>query len=293
MITEKRYCRICGKEIKSKRSNAVTCSRKCSIKNKDLSSLSSWRKKHPSTLQIARPYSIIPIMILIIGIFCLSLITSSSLGTVKQGDCISLYQQCDTCTYVNLTSVKYPNSTIDFLNVNMTKNDIDYNYSFCNTSILGDYSYTVKGDKDGAVSSETIYFTVTPTGSDFGTTQGITAIGILFGVLILAAIFLFIGIKMFENDSLIPIAFLFMVLSIILCIYSLHLSWVYSMNILQFGEISSTSEVIYIAFLWLIVAVGIISMILMAMSFLKEFGRMKQMKSFGEGWNPITKAYDY
>jgi len=102
---------------------------------------------------------------LILGIFLISLVSADgSLGTFRQSDCIELYQYCDDCTYVNLTTIQYPNGTIQIFNEEMTKNDIDYNYTFCSTLELGDYSYTVKGDKGGAVSTERLSFEVTPSG---------------------------------------------------------------------------------------------------------------------------------
>ena len=108
----------------------------------------------------------------------------SNLGTFKQNDCISLYQLCDNCTYVNITSITYPNSTLTSINEAMTKVGVDYNYTFC-TSVLGDYSYKVCGDKDGAFQCEVINFNLTPTGDNRG-------FGI-FLILIFASIIMFGG----------------------------------------------------------------------------------------------------
>jgi hypothetical protein len=88
----------------------------------------------------------------------------SNLGTVKMNSCIDLYQTCDDCSYVNLTSVKYPNGTIETMNLNMIKNGQDFSYNFCNTSKIGDYTYTVAGDKGGTYSTEVIGFSVSPSG---------------------------------------------------------------------------------------------------------------------------------
>ena len=46
----------------------------------------------------------------------------------------------------------------------MTKTGTDYNYTFCDTESLGEYSYTTCGDKDGVVSCEDITFESTPSG---------------------------------------------------------------------------------------------------------------------------------
>jgi hypothetical protein len=89
---------------------------------------------------------------------------SASLGVFKQGECISLYQFCDDCTYVNLTQIQYPNGTVLTINEAMTKNDVDYNYTFCSTNDLGNYYYTVKGNPDGVTDTERLKFEVTPSG---------------------------------------------------------------------------------------------------------------------------------
>ena len=85
------------------------------------------------------------------------------LGTFKVNNNIELRQTCDTCSYVTLSSITYPNSTILNVNTNMTKSGIDYNYSF-KTDLIGNYYYSVFGDKDGSLASENFCFEVTPTG---------------------------------------------------------------------------------------------------------------------------------
>jgi len=107
-------------------------------------------------------------LILIFSIALISLTSASSLGVFKQNDCVSLYQLCANCTYVNISSVSYPNSTVLNINTIMTKSNVDYNYTFCETSIIGDYNYKVCGDKDGIFQCESISFIITPTGDNRG-----------------------------------------------------------------------------------------------------------------------------
>ena len=89
-----------------------------------------------------------------------------SLGVFKKDNCITLKQTCGNCTYVNITSVLYPNSTQILGQQNMTRLGTDYSYNFCNTSELGTYIVLGKGDVDG---SDTVFaydFTVTRTGEE-------------------------------------------------------------------------------------------------------------------------------
>jgi len=239
------------------------------------------------------------ILILILGMFLILTVSQlgfvnadGSLGTFKQSDCIELYQYCNNCTYVNLTRVQYPNGTIITINSVMEKDDVDYNYTYCNTSDLGIYYYTVKGDKDGEVNTERMSFEITPTGKDFGEKDSISALGILFGALIVAFLFMFIGFKMSDNPKLIPLSFFFVVLALILIIYSLFLGYTIGNNIIGDAAFSETASTIFVSFLWLIVGVAIISTVLMLFAFIKELGKIVKKRKFGEDFNPITDTYD-
>ena len=77
---------------------------------------------------------------MLLGIFLLSSVSAfGDIGTVKQGDCIELYNYCPTCTYINLTAIQYPDR-LETMNLGMTKDGTNYNYTFCDTELLEDYS---------------------------------------------------------------------------------------------------------------------------------------------------------
>jgi len=118
-------------------------------------------------------------------IFFSTFVSADSLGTFKQNKCATLYQQCDNCTYVNMTSVKIPNSTIITIGELMEKAGEDYTYEFCSTALIGDYIYNVCGDKNGKFVCENISFSINPTG--FVGTLGfyILILVLSFGVIIL------------------------------------------------------------------------------------------------------------
>jgi len=77
---------------------------------------------------------------------------------------MDLTQTCTSCTYVNLTSIELPNGTSVFYNVEMTEQDILYSYSY-SPQEEGKYFFSVKGDKDGVVSTECFFFYVTNNGN--------------------------------------------------------------------------------------------------------------------------------
>lgn len=116
---------------------------------------------------------ILGILVLIISILMIVPLGSASLGTFKKDLCISLIQNCDNCTYVNVTSVLFPNGTLRYINTSMTENANDYNYTFCDTSGLGEYTYTTCGNLDGLLTCESIKFYITPTGTSLSTGQSI------------------------------------------------------------------------------------------------------------------------
>ena len=72
----------------------------------------------------------------------------NSLGIFKQNNCIELKQICN-CSYVNVSSVTYPDSSQALSMVSMTKLGTEFNYTFCNTSQLGTYLVTGFGDDNG------------------------------------------------------------------------------------------------------------------------------------------------
>lgn len=128
---------------------------------------------------------------LLLGILLFNLVSAGiDLGVVKQNDCIKLYQSCPTCTYSNIRAIKYPNGSIDNLDLSMTKNNSDYTYEFCDTGDIGIYSYIVYGNKGGLSyeSSEEGEFEVTPSGKISSTSEAILYLVltiVFFGLFIL------------------------------------------------------------------------------------------------------------
>lgn len=109
--------------------------------------------------------------IFLLGIFMFSSVsavidcTPLSEDPFIQNSEVMLQQTCDSCSFVNITSLTYPNSTIIYPGVSMTKNDFNYNYSFNKTDLIGTYLYTVSGDKNGGSPQiETFCFYVSPNG---------------------------------------------------------------------------------------------------------------------------------
>lgn len=130
------------------------------------------------------------LVFIIVGIFLISLAsaTQTHLGTFKQNDCVQLIQTCGNCTYNNISFVYMVNDAILY-NVSspMTKVGTFYNYTFCNTTIVGAYTANGVGNPDGKITSWTYGFDVTPTGTILKTSDSN-----LYILLTLASLFLFL-----------------------------------------------------------------------------------------------------
>lgn len=81
---------------------------------------------------------------------------SAELGTFKQNKCVELKTILNGTSWVNLSTVSYPNSTIIFINEEMTQNGPSYNYTFCNTDSIGVYVYDYYDDLGNIYSNDFI-----------------------------------------------------------------------------------------------------------------------------------------
>jgi len=123
--------------------------------------------------------------------------------TFEQDTKIELIQKCPSCSYVNITSISYPNGTI-FFNELMTKTDTNFNYTLPDSSQRGRVLYSTIGDKNGANPPllEDLCIEITKTGSIIRKPESNFYFAIMFAILLLFAMFLTIFILTpFENKK--------------------------------------------------------------------------------------------
>lgn len=116
----------------------------------------------------------------------------------KQNVCFDIPQTCSNCTFVNVTSIKYPspNSTTVYPSIGMTKNGFNYNYTFCDTVLLGDYIVSTCGNPDGILTCVDFDFPVTPSGANpISSGQGSILIIAMVVILLLSTVFFAMGLK--------------------------------------------------------------------------------------------------
>lgn len=108
------------------------------------------------------------LLISFISLFLISLIsaqTLTTLGTFKQNEVVRITQVCQDATYINISSVSYPNSTNAISNIEMiSAGSGEYYYDFNDTNNLG--RYDVRGISDGCTKTFATYFEISPSGQN-------------------------------------------------------------------------------------------------------------------------------
>ncbi len=134
------------------------------------------------------------LLTIILGIFLISLVAAEvqTFGTFKRYECVGLIQTCSNCTYINISNIIYPDSSVALSENVMTKFDTNYNHTFCNTSKLGEYIINGFGNPDGEKTAWNYNLFITETGIE---DISILNNPLLIILIAMALIFLIIGIK--------------------------------------------------------------------------------------------------
>lgn len=143
----------------------------------------------------------------------------SEVGPYKTGDDVNLTQTCNNCTYGNLTSIKYPNSTIIFSNIAMTQNNKEFYYTLSGnyTDPLGLYTYCYDVGNSAESSTGCIFFRVTRTGEQVG----LSNIVLPLVLLVIAGLFLALSYN-FSKDKKWLMKSFFIIMSIGMIILSIN-----------------------------------------------------------------------
>ena len=137
--------------------------------------------------------SILTVFVFIMLIYSIS----ASLGTFKLNDCVQI-RVLANCSDVNITEVSNSQETY-ILNVPMSNlGGQTFNYTFCNTSLLGTYSYSWNNPCiDCSYGDCGNSFEITPTGTILTMTQ----IYIYLFFLMLCLVLTFFSVRLFKNNK--------------------------------------------------------------------------------------------
>ena len=140
------------------------------------------------------------ILIFISFVLISSVQALDNMGTFKQNSNVRIVQICSDASFINITSVSYPDSSIATSTSAMTDlGNGEFYIDFENTTQLG--RYDVRGVSDGCEKTFATYFEVTPSGFLINEGSYISLFGSLFIMIILSIIFLFLAYK---SESTVP-----------------------------------------------------------------------------------------
>lgn len=139
------------------------------------------------------------LLILVLALFIMPML-QADLGTFKAGDCVQI-RVLANCSSINLTEVTNQNITYSINDVMTSLGGQTFNYTFCNTTNSGTYSYSWNNPcvdcSNGDCGNS---FKINPSGQDV-TSEQMTLIVIGFIVLIILATFFFILSIMFKHPG--------------------------------------------------------------------------------------------
>lgn len=187
------------------------------------------------------------IYLFILGIFLITLV-SASLGTFKLNECVDI-KTILNATSVNISTLNYPNSSLIISNRPMTKTGLTFNYTFCNTSVIGKYNYDYYDNLGNVYVND---FEVTKTGDKVSLSNSILVIAFL-----IVAILLFVYGYTIDKDKYILKSgiFLFSLLMGLLAINTAGViaSESMSLSIMSTSGLILTISVISIIFLYIFI----------------------------------------
>jgi succinate dehydrogenase hydrophobic anchor subunit len=212
----------------------------------------------------------------------MGLASAATLGTFEQNNCIQLKQTCANCTFVNVTSVVYPNSTEALGNVLMTKQGSEYNYTFCNTTLLGEYTYNTLGNPDGVFVVEPVTFQITPNGNiNSGWSISINIFSSVSS-LILMFLFLFLSSRKSDDEKTVGVGkekavirFFFMGIAMVFLIAHILLTSQIINDTVGAGTLSSTYAVLLKVFF---IIFGVMFLYILARISFQEVDNFKRRK---------------
>lgn len=222
-----------------------------------------------------------------IFIFLLSLV-SASLGSYKLNECVQI-KTILNATLVNISTISYPNGTIDVSNLVMDKTGQTFSYIYCNTTQLGTYIYDYFDESGNVYVND---FEVTPSGVAPTTAQSGLSIGIMISIIAIMFFFGFLAFKFMDYPNLNFLSLFFLALSVLIAVYGLYLGFVYSRDYL-YATTSNPQGKLFTGIMMGLVGMTLISMTFFTIKVLSNLKVKNEEKQHGEGWNTHSKQYDY
>jgi hypothetical protein len=195
---------------------------------------------------------------------------------------------CNASTACNIT-VFYPNMTV-FVDDGVMGNQGNYlNYTTPIINTRGQYSAVVNCVSGGTSGYTPFDFLVT---SIPGNNQGFVAVGILLSLIALSFLFAYVGFIFSQSDYLFPIALFFILISLVLGVYVMHLGYLYNRDLLVSTMTSGTQFKVYLGIAYGLLGMAFIALTMLIVKTLKEFRERKSIQKYGPNYNTKTGMYN-
>lgn len=246
-------------------------------KNYKLMNIHKNMNRSSSLEPLRKTFSVLAVLFIVAFFGSLSLVDAENIGTFPVGSPVEVTNYCansGTCTYANLSSIKYPNSTMLYIGESMTKNGDNFNYTFNNADVIGEYTFVTCSNPDGTAKCDSDTFKITANGVDQTTSQSIGSLAFLLLMIILMFTFGVVGFKLLKHQSLWVLGIFLLFFSVLLLIYNTWLGYEYHRLLTGLTD-SSVPEIIFYIFLAILVLGLLVGVALLFLNWKKVFKYIK------------------
>jgi succinate dehydrogenase/fumarate reductase cytochrome b subunit len=201
---------------------------------------------------------------------------TDNIGPFKYDQAFQISNYCNSadCTYMNLSSITYPNGTILYLNKEMTQNGQEFNYTFASTTI-GLYHFKTCANPSGDYTCEDDTFDITSSGFIQSSANSIGSLSFLILMIVLMVLFGIIGFKLLKHNTLWILGLFLMFFSVLLLIYNTWLGYEYHRLFTGLPD-SSVPEVIFYILMFILVLGLLTGIALLILNWKKVFKYIKK-----------------
>ncbi len=159
-----------------------------------------------------------------------------------------------------------------------------------NFSGTGEYNYGVKCEGSGLGGAMMGAFFVTPTGIILSSAQSGLSLGIMLSIVLLTFFFGFLSYKLLDKEKTFPFGLFFLLIALILAIYTLYLGTLFSQDFLL-ESTKNVQSTIFVSIMYSLVGISFIGLLFLILKVLKEIKERKSIQKYGRGFDPKTKTY--
>lgn len=199
---------------------------------------------------------------LIMSLLSLSFISAIDYLPQKINTPFDLVVSSNNATNCNVTSIQYPSGSTSLVNYEMNKTGHDFNYTINETNFanLGNICFGITCTDGLTIETGSVCRTITPNGNTQSTSQGIGSFAFIILMLGLTVLFGYIGFRLSESQYLWVVGIFFLFLCVIFTIYDVYMGYEYHRLLTGINDGSGLPEIMFYAFMFLLVAGLLVSL---------------------------------